>query len=63
MVVGLVQTRAKLEHFIFIVEPSLNIQYLTKFMLFITLKKTCLNMVIIRVINELRESLNPFAYP
>lgn len=28
--VGLVQTQAKLEHFIFNVKPSLNVQYLTK---------------------------------
>jgi len=46
LVVGLVQAQAKLEHFIFIVEPSLNIQYLTKLSSFITLRKTCLNMVI-----------------
>lgn len=53
LVVGLVQAWAKLEHFIVIVEPSLNIQYMTKFGSFITLRKICLNMVIIRVINEL----------
>ena len=46
---------AKLEHFIVIVVPSLNIQYLTKFGSFITLRKTYLNMVIIRVINELSQ--------